>query len=943
MPAVFSWIASWAVEFFVTYGTVGVAYANLVYWGAYVLAVAVVAYASISIMRSMTRTPSLKGGAFGGVNVRDGTAARNIIYGERKTSGVLVPLAVRPSTFLGETNDCIYMLLILAGTPVDSIEKVFFGKDELVLDSSGNETGKYKDYAKVVRKPQGGYCADITTDLGSHFWTTEHRLDGIAYLYIKLKLNQTLYSGGVPDIFALVKGRRVFDPRDEDQDISDLSTWKYSNNPALCALDYLSGVPILDEQSQVQTPYGVGAFPAETDYASFIAAANICDEEIQVSLTETTPRYTCNGIISSATAAGDGLAMIAGAMAGDVCYMGGRWTAFAGAYRNPVGSISDSDFRAPISAINFVRAKRDKYNAVKGLFVDKRNDYQVVDFPPVTSSVFFAEDNNETLYRDVEYHLTTDEYAARRLARIALNSGRMSVAFTARCNLSAAKYSINDTITYSNPNYGWNSKPFRVVGFKFAEAQDENNNSMLGIDLDLQETTSSIYTLDAADVNPRIYPGVLLPDVNTVQNVAGFGLLSDETTSIIQPDGTAVPRVRVSWTKPTDAYVLGGGKTNIEYRKDENAEWVYWSGPMGSTTNDFITDVKAGEKVYVRTCHENAFKALGSWVSGSIDVQVETVVDDPQNIVLNGRFAAGDFGWDERTGFVINSSSGEFGWGAACTASNGRLTNNRKIAVAGGDVFLLRARAFGTGAAVRCVFASGSNEEIISGSEWTAITGSNTGSWNSLNRRIVAPVGVRYMQVEGLGYSSGSRLDNINLYRIVTENELSLPSVTPESTTYSGSLVVSASHIDPTAVIRATLNGTSVTPTSPVFSSSLFTSTTTLKVRAYADNAVSQEQTFIYTRSDATSTPTLRTATPSWYYTGNMGYSSITVTLSCATAGATIYYRIGVGSWTTYTGPFLLGLNQRATFYAVASGYLDSYENELWNRAENNGGGGILP
>ena len=79
----------------------------------------------------------------------------------------------------------------------------------------------------------------------------------------------------------------------------------------------------------------------------------------------------------------------------------------------------------------------------------------------------------------------------------------------------------------------------------------------------------------------------------------------------------------------------------------------------------------------------------------------------------------------------------------------------------------------------------------------------------------------------------------------------------------------------------------------------------------------------LLTVQDATPTTTLApTATPAGFF-GN--YTSKTVGLACATAGATIQYQIqnnhnahgGVGSWTTYTGTVTLHRNQ--TLYAYAT------------------------
>jgi hypothetical protein len=44
-------------------------------------------------------------------------------------------------------------------------------------------------------------------------WTSAHRLRGIAYVYVRLKFNQDAFPGGIPNISAIVQGKKVLDTR----------------------------------------------------------------------------------------------------------------------------------------------------------------------------------------------------------------------------------------------------------------------------------------------------------------------------------------------------------------------------------------------------------------------------------------------------------------------------------------------------------------------------------------------------------------------------------------------------------------------------------------------------------------------------------------------------------------------------------------------------------
>ena len=96
-------------------------------------------------------------------------------------------------------------------------------------------------------------------------WTSAHRLLGRSYVMVQLQWDAQRFTFGAPNVSARVKGRIIFDPRD--------SGTRWSSNPALCIRDYLTNAQ-----------FGMNTQTAEIDDASFIAAANTCDEYITVDL-----------------------------------------------------------------------------------------------------------------------------------------------------------------------------------------------------------------------------------------------------------------------------------------------------------------------------------------------------------------------------------------------------------------------------------------------------------------------------------------------------------------------------------------------------------------------------------------------------------------------------------------------------------------------------------
>jgi hypothetical protein len=65
--------------------------------------------------------------------------------------------------------------------------------------------------------------------------------------------------------------------------------------------------------------------------------------------------------------------------------------------------------------------------------------------------------------------------------------------------------------------------------------------------------------------------------------------------------------------------------------------------------------------------------------------------------------------------------------------------------------------------------------------------------------------------------------------------------------------------------------------------------------------------------------------------TGTVGSTPIDVSLTCATGGATIYYRLNSGSFVPYTAPVTMAVADQIWFYAAKAGYLDSATGDFDN------------
>ena len=245
------------------------------------------------------KLPNLGGGGSGGVSGsrtitgRSSNDTRKLIYGQVRTGGNIFFMATAENA---NDQDELTLAIVFAAHEIEEFTKFYFNDDELtILDSSGNglfivtapaqyyevETATVSQ-ARIepIVKGVGGQSNPILLSIRSDWNNSTHKVTDQAYAVFRLDNHPDSFASGLPNISALIKGRKIYDPR--------TTTTVWSDNPALVIRDYL-----LDDV------YGLGATAAEIDDASFIAAANICDESVSLSGGGTEKRYTFNGVVDT--------------------------------------------------------------------------------------------------------------------------------------------------------------------------------------------------------------------------------------------------------------------------------------------------------------------------------------------------------------------------------------------------------------------------------------------------------------------------------------------------------------------------------------------------------------------------------------------------------------------------------------------------------------------
>ena len=566
--------------------------------------------------------------------VRSPISARQIIYGETRVSGTMVYISTT-----GTKNEYLHLVIALAGHEVEEIGDVYFN-DELALTGAGSAaSGRFAGYAEIYKK-LGSDTQTVETNLQTATsgltngqWTSNHRLRGIAYLYVQLTWNEEIWVGGIPNVSAMVKGKKVYDPR--------TATTVYSANAALCLRDYLT-----------DTRLGMAMDASEMDDTAFTAAANICDEQVQIlpaSPTTYENRYEANGVLFTSASPDENIGKLLSSMGGLIAYSGGKIVPYAGGYRIPTVTLSEGDFAGAVQ-IQTKTSARDRVNAVKGVFVSAKSEWQPTDFPPLVSSTYYAEDGNIRYYRDVVLPLTTSSSCAQRLARIELRRARQEITMTARFKLDAMQLRAGDTVMITNAKFGWTNKVFEVMDWHFAS---DGEPPQLVVEMTLRETASAVYDWDVSDeIEMANAPTTTLPNPFTLGAPTNLSLVADGTTQLVQADGTALPRIKVSWSAPAEEFIQSGGTVGIDYKESTSTTYLTWATVPGDRTLEYISsDVKIGLGYNVRIYGLSYFQVATSYVTASVTVQKDTTAPNaPTSLTANvGTGRAVSLDWADNT------------------------------------------------------------------------------------------------------------------------------------------------------------------------------------------------------------------------------------------------------------------------------------------------------
>lgn len=509
------------------------------------------------------------------VNVSSNVEQIPVIYGSRRVGGARVFVCTS-----GASNEYLNLVIVLGEGDISAVNNIYIN-DVISTDARFNGL-------VTVNAHLGTDGQTVDTLLNAALptqWNSTHRLQGVAYGAVQLKYDQTAFPSGLPTLTFDVSGRTLYDPRD--------AATRFSNNPALAIRDYLTNAR-----------YGRGIATSSVDDASFIAAANHCDELVSIpggnGGTTTQKRYSCDGLVDTGNTAYDNIKALLTTCRGMLIFSGGKYRLVIDKSETAAFTFNEDNITGSWQIAQ--QGKRAKYNRIRAGFFNPARSWQP-DIAIQESATWRAADNGLILEKQLDLPFTADIYRAQRIAQQEMIQSRFGLLVRFTAFQEGLRCEVGDVVQISHATPGWVNKQFRVIQIEL-----KNNDEVFVV---CREYDASVYApVPNLAANPA--PGTVLPDPALVATPGILSLSSGTATLLRAGDGTIISRIRVAWPLPTDVFVR---LAEIRYKRSATTTWepgVVADAAIGVV---YIAPVEDGVSYDVIARFENTIGVRSAWTS----------------------------------------------------------------------------------------------------------------------------------------------------------------------------------------------------------------------------------------------------------------------------------------------------------------------------------------
>lgn len=517
-------------------------------------------------------------------NKIDPVAPIPVVYGKRLVGGSIVYRNLSPD------NKIFYQAIVFSEGEIEGIDCLYLNEiplqltiplyDELEPDvdpkysyTTTHKTVIDEDYKKIIQGIQGKTSTELSKGTDTQFvntlltesesWSDDHRGFGVAYVGMRLFFDREIFPNGVPNVTALVKGKKVLN--------LNTNVVEWSDNPAYCIYDYLTN-----------DRYGCGIPASNIDTASFIAEAAFCDETVtvlnHVGVEAQAKRYVLNGVINTDDTCLSNLNKMLTSCRGMLIFSSGVYklkidklwteTKFAFTENNIVGDfvIAGSSKRAIANKVT------TRYFNAYDRFIESLS--------VISSANFIERDNNTIHNHELKLPFTSQPQRAAALTAMYLKQTREEWALEFSCTLQGLQVEVGDVVAITNQTAGYTEKPFRVGNIVMLD------NDTLRISC--QEYDDSVYSYDLEV--PPTHPDTNLRAGFAPTEVQNLTVSTGTQHLLISAAGVLITRAFVSWQQPSNGFV---SHYEVGYKLNSQSD-VQWTIFMTTLTEHYLQPISDG-------------------------------------------------------------------------------------------------------------------------------------------------------------------------------------------------------------------------------------------------------------------------------------------------------------------------------------------------------------
>ena len=588
------------------------------------------------------------------ITTRQPASPRGIIYGVRRAGGVLIY-----NRTTGSEHSYLNQVIVLATHECWAIENLYLDGRLVHFQqgSIGNVTrngynfggtadngsytgpdgqqysfgGKVYCEARYGDQLPGDVIGGLTANSPEWKATADGSpyVGGCTYVYLKVVADAATFPQR-PEVKFTVHGKPVYDPRTGET--------TFSTNPALIINDVL-----IDPKN--------GLDDATVNQAQLIAAANVCDEQVAFlgGGGGTEARYSCSWTYDTTTGPGDAIAQMMKSMGGRYSRIGGEHYIWPAYYQGPDASFDESVLAGAVSGNG--ASYRDLCNVITGTYCAPKFPFNVAgnyfdtngfnngsiqnnfgygfeqtNFPEYAedathgypSDQFRNEDGGSRRPMELGLPCVLSVTQAQRLAAIELRRNRKQLGkWTFQMSLAAFQLQPTDTFYMTFAQNGWVNKVFEVTGTQFVlDNGDGDQAPEIKFFVSVQETSEDIYSWNAAAGDEQtIYSrpaSTTSLSSYTVAPPTNLVLTSGAGTALLQPDGSVVPRLQVSWDTPQDGLV---SQLQLQFQAAGDLTWVDVPRVDVALNTAFLGPIVAGKTYNARIRSVRNNGGVSQWVT----------------------------------------------------------------------------------------------------------------------------------------------------------------------------------------------------------------------------------------------------------------------------------------------------------------------------------------